>query len=392
MSISYGLPYKGSKNGISKWVLDQLPDADYFVDLFCGGGAITHCAILNNKYNHYIINDIEPGLPQLFFDAISGNISSDNFKRWYSRTEFNENITDPFVKFCWSFNSNGMRYLYSKAREPWFEAVFAARILEDFSKFEQMGINSDGSVNDIRQHQDEYRAKYIKWFLLKYTNYSGSLDDCILNIEASFENEKERLRLYLCNSLKKSGLTQVEVDRRLGNQMSGHYFGKSQWLFPTKEHYNKMRQFMPLDLPYEESNGVSSLLYRLKILKDLQEFKELETLDVVKRFNRIRNMNVNKPVELTVLNKDYSTVIIPENSVIYCDVPYFNTKCDSYAGFDHLRFYDWAEKQKNIYISEYSMPEDRFVAIAETEKIVLCTGHGSLKKAVEKIWIPKANL
>lgn len=27
--------------------------------------------------------------------------------------------------------------------------------------------------------------------------------------------------------------------------MAGHYFGASQWMFPTLEAYNKMRQIMP---------------------------------------------------------------------------------------------------------------------------------------------------
>ena len=35
--MRYGLPYKGSKNGIAKWIVDALPEADIFVDLFFGG-------------------------------------------------------------------------------------------------------------------------------------------------------------------------------------------------------------------------------------------------------------------------------------------------------------------------------------------------------------------
>lgn len=36
--MRYGLPYKGSKNKIAEWVVDTLPRADVFVDLFFGGG------------------------------------------------------------------------------------------------------------------------------------------------------------------------------------------------------------------------------------------------------------------------------------------------------------------------------------------------------------------
>ena len=37
-TVRYGLPYKGSKNGIADWIVDNLPSADVFVDLFFGGG------------------------------------------------------------------------------------------------------------------------------------------------------------------------------------------------------------------------------------------------------------------------------------------------------------------------------------------------------------------
>ena len=60
----------GSKNQIAEWIVDLLPKATNFYDLFCGGCAITHCAITKNKYENYFINDINPLAPQLFLDAI----------------------------------------------------------------------------------------------------------------------------------------------------------------------------------------------------------------------------------------------------------------------------------------------------------------------------------
>ena len=43
---------------IAKWVCDILPNANTLYDLFAGGGVITHCASLNQKYNNYIVNDL----------------------------------------------------------------------------------------------------------------------------------------------------------------------------------------------------------------------------------------------------------------------------------------------------------------------------------------------
>ena len=36
--MRYGLCYKGSKNAVAEWIISELPRADVFVDLFCGGG------------------------------------------------------------------------------------------------------------------------------------------------------------------------------------------------------------------------------------------------------------------------------------------------------------------------------------------------------------------
>lgn len=68
----YGLPYMGSKNRIAEWLVSQLPSAAHFVDLFCGGCAVTHRAILENRWDDYLINDINLMMPRAFLDAANG--------------------------------------------------------------------------------------------------------------------------------------------------------------------------------------------------------------------------------------------------------------------------------------------------------------------------------
>lgn len=70
--MRYGLPYKGSKNAIAEWIVDNLPRAEVFVDLFCGGGAVTHRAMLTGKYDRFIMNDIDGRLPKLFKECAFG--------------------------------------------------------------------------------------------------------------------------------------------------------------------------------------------------------------------------------------------------------------------------------------------------------------------------------
>ena len=70
--MRYGLPYKGSKNAIAEWVVDRLPEAENFYDLFCGGCAVTHAAMMTKKYKNFLINDIEGLIVKLFADGIAG--------------------------------------------------------------------------------------------------------------------------------------------------------------------------------------------------------------------------------------------------------------------------------------------------------------------------------
>ena len=35
--MNYGMPYKGSKSKIAEWLIEQLPKAKHFYDLFGGG-------------------------------------------------------------------------------------------------------------------------------------------------------------------------------------------------------------------------------------------------------------------------------------------------------------------------------------------------------------------
>lgn len=89
---------------------------------------------------------------------------------------------------------------------------------------------------------------------LDASSYADMMGESILKdysfreAECTFSKEQsERLRLYLRAALKKSGKTQTEVDAHLGTFMSGHYFGASQWAFPTREEYKKLQQIIPIE-------------------------------------------------------------------------------------------------------------------------------------------------
>lgn len=120
-SKSRGLPYKGSKNRLADWIVGYLPEADVLYDVFAGGCAVTHAALLSGKYKKIVANDIND-VPTLFKDALDGKYKDHH--PWVSREEFlAKKDTDPYVAVVYSFGNNMKDYLYSRDIEPYKKAV-----------------------------------------------------------------------------------------------------------------------------------------------------------------------------------------------------------------------------------------------------------------------------
>ena len=112
-----GVPYQGSKNAIARDIMAILPRGKRFVDLFAGGCAMTHAAILSGKYETFVANDIHGFGVRLFRDAIAGKCNG-AWRHWVSREEFfAKRDTDPLISLCWSFGNNQATYLYGKEVE-----------------------------------------------------------------------------------------------------------------------------------------------------------------------------------------------------------------------------------------------------------------------------------
>ena len=80
----------------------------------------------------------------------------------------------------------------------------------------------------------------------------------------------------------------------------------------------------------------------------------------------------------------YDELEIPDNSLIYCDPPYANTRGYKNSGeFSHTKFWDWCRKKANeghtIFVSEYNAPED-FECIWEQE---ITTGFKKQTKCIK---------
>ena len=74
----------------------------------------------------------------------------------------------------------------------------------------------------------------------------------------------------------------------------------------------------------------------------------------LERINRLKRLyNLGPYDKLEILNKSFEEIEIKDNSVIYCDPPYFNTikpknvLKEYKLNFNKKRFLDWADEQKN---------------------------------------------
>lgn len=82
----------------------------------------------------------------------------------------------------------------------------------------------------------------------------------------------EELRAYLRDALKESGRKAADIDAHLGtNGMAGHYLGASQWMFPTKAAYEKLKEIMPLPRDFFECKKKE---IRFRLVETLGNFEK----------------------------------------------------------------------------------------------------------------------
>ena len=298
--------------------------------------------------------------------------------------------------------------MYSVEIEPWKKALHYARVLGDRSLLRDiLQEDCDGCRAAIKAKYDEYKNKYIKWWITRQGYGAQELDTLIKVTKEDIKRESDILRTYLCNALKESGITQSEVNKRLGTQMAGHYFGASQWQFPTREAYQQMQTFMPaLTTSYDDITARLNLMQSLQRLQSLQSLESLqslgrlqslqsleslERLERLQRLQRLQSLGRLERLErLEITHKDYRQVDLPVGCVVYADPPYKDTSGYS-SDFDHAAFYSWAAHcPRPLLISEYDMPREKFACIGELKHIARFSQPN--KKITERLFVPRHQL
>ena len=364
--MKYGLPYKGSKNKLAERIVRLLPKRTHLIDLFCGGCAVSHAALLMGKYEHIHINDINWMCPTLFIDALNGKYNDEN--RWISREDFFRlKDTDPYVAVVWSFGNNLRDYLYSKEIEPLKKAIHYAMFFSDYSLGKELGYDLS-FIDPIQDLQKRYLA------VKHYFNRLGHFQ------QQSFE------RAESADAVNRSIGTAQHQFAELGGR-------KDMPRLETMERLTNVRQScntwnVSTECRNSKKNCTSDQA-RWNLTSDATSLHRLQYRERQHSLPRYSGGQI-LPITSSVL--DYEAVTIPEDSVIYCDIPYEGT--DGYlekdkGGFDYERFYQWCERQTQpVFISSYQMPEDRFDCIEEfTHRSTLSATANNL--VTERIYVPK---
>lgn len=337
--MNYGLPYQGSKNRIAKRLVDALPPAPVLYDVFCGGGAVTHAAMLSGKYQRFVINDRRGWLPDAFRKAIHGGYAHED--RWISREDFERlKDTDTYAAMCFSFGNDCQTYMYAQGLEPYKRALHYAIFWRDFAP----------------------------WAAL-----CPETADALAAGLAPIEDRKQR---------------RVQAGKFIVGSLRAQITART--LTPDilqKPIYRQIRR----------SKGAMTTVETLQSLESLERLQSLERLERLQSLQSLESLESleSLPDTLTTRSGDYRELCFDEPGIIYCDPPYMSgyAKGKDYGcEFDAEAFYSWCEAQKlPVYISEYQMPEERFACIAEWDKVTTMASK-TTSYATERLWRPRTQL
>lgn len=113
------------------------------------------------------------------------------------------------------------------------------------------------------------------------------------------------------------------------------------------------------------------------------QYSEMIHLTRLQHLSAIQNLQNLQNLQIT--NGSYENVLINSNNpVIYCDIPYKGTGEYKEGGFDHDKFFQWANDCPHpVYVSEYDTPLIEVNAFTHRSSL---SATNNKKKTIEKIF------
>ena len=265
---------------------------------------------------------------------------------------------------CFSFGNNLHEYCYARDLEPYKRALHYAIFWEDTGPWRELcPETADALKKAVESEQDRHKRRIGAGraivTALKAGLMNGTIDPAVMDKPIYRQIRKEKTPGL--------GIQPAESVERLKN-------------LETLENDERLQRLKSLER-----------FERLKNLETLQTDESLCRVQSLESLGRINSVDV--PPVLSVTTRDYRKMEFSAPGIIYCDPPYKNTgQYHTVGTFDFDAFYSWCLHQSNpVFISEYTMPEDRFVPVAA---VTVTRKLNAAKSSIchEKIWRPRTQL
>lgn len=352
MKKTFGVPYMGGKNATAENIVSMLPRGRRLLDLFGGGASITHAALVSGRFDQVVYNDLDP----LMVDMLN-RLKDEPLAplRFVDRVEFKERYNvDPMVFFCWKFPSARPEYRFSPGTEKLHELIFKL-----YEEREKPGLGEYRFQMALADPQswavDALEAEGIYNFT---TNEVKHAERNILSL-------MDKIRELLNKSLKEHGRT-VAYCVKLTNTAASHFFQKSQQHVPDMDALKALEHGGAITVSNELLDAINEYkdaVNELQYMKDCRKAYKADWADVVRLihpracyrrlevFSDCLKQNADR---ITISNKEYNTVEVLPDDVIYLDPPYQDREGYNSGGLDYDALAEWIKGHADnpVYISE----------------------------------------
>lgn len=236
----------------------------------------------------------------------------------------------------------------------------------------------------------------------KYKNIIyNDIDSTIVNgflkaTQGGFATEKRWISREEFFKLKDSD-PYVKMCFSFGNDGRTYSYGRKIEPYEEALHYavvygdlTRLQELTGMDFSIilnESSTGGRMSAIRRLLRDKCQDSNIPKNLQHITALQRLQNLERLQNCNIEVSNLDYRAINISPNSVIYCDIPYANTK--KYANgidFDYEKFYRWCKTRTvPVYVSSYQILYPGFEMVGEIAKRELMS-IGQTNKKMERLY------
>ena len=352
MKKTFGLPYMGGKNATAENIVSMLPRGRRLLDLFGGGASVTHAALVSDRFEQIIYNDVDPLIVDMINQLITEPIPP---LRFVGHDEFKERCkVDPMVFFCWKFPNAKLDYVFGPGKEKLHELIF--KLHEEREK---------GSLGEYRFQMAMIDPQGWTVDALEKAGIYNFTTDEVKHAERKILSHSDKIRELLNTSLKEHGKT-VDYCVSITNAATSRLFQKSQQQVPDMKTLKDLERGGAITVSKElldEIDKYKDAVKELQYMKDCRKAYKADWADVVRLihprasyrrlavFSDCLKQNADR---ITISNGEYNTVEVLPGDVIYLDPPYQNKEGYTSGGLDYDALTDWIKghSANPVYISE----------------------------------------